>query len=156
VDRGSGILQLPTQGIGPAQGCWSCAIVQSAASQRTVEGADYVAETVNEDAVVLSGPQFAGLVVIPRRCVKGLDELPPLGRARVLAAVRSATVSIRQGNQGPTSRIVVLADPSAPSGHVSFQVLPNGSDDPTSPAPPSSPSRTICRATAVAKADAAR
>ena len=78
VDRGSDLFQLPTQGIGPAQGCWSCAIVQSVASQRTVAGASYVSEAANEDAVVLRGPQFAGLVVIPRLCISGLEQLPPL------------------------------------------------------------------------------
>jgi hypothetical protein len=40
----------------------------------------------------------------------------------------------------PTSRIVALTDSSAPAGHVSFQVLPNGVDDPSDPASWSPPS----------------
>jgi hypothetical protein len=155
VDRGSGVLQLPTQGIAPTQGCLSCAIVHSVTRQRMVGGAAYVVEIANEDAVVLRSPQCAGLVVIPRRCISGLGDLPPLGQANVLAAVRSATLLVRQGNQEPTSRIVALTDSSTSSGHVSFQVFPSGSDDVTSPARPSLP-RANCRATAVAKADGAR
>jgi diadenosine tetraphosphate (Ap4A) HIT family hydrolase len=155
VVQGSDLFRLPTQDIGPGQGCWSCAIVESVASHRTVAGASYVADAANEDAVVLGGPQFAGLVVIPKLCISGLEQLPPLSRARVLAAVRRATLLVRQANQGSTSRIVSLTDPSAPGGHVSFQVLPNSSGGSTDPAP-SSFSRRFRRATAVAKAGAAR
>lgn len=155
MDRGKDLFQLPTQGIGPVQGCRSCAIVESVAGQVTVAGASYVSEAANEDAVVLRGPQFAGLVVIPRLCVSGLEQLPPLARAQVLAAVRCATLLVRQANQGSTSRIVSLTDPSAPEGHVSFQVLPNGSDDSTG-ATPSSFSRPFRRTTAVAKVVVAR
>jgi diadenosine tetraphosphate (Ap4A) HIT family hydrolase len=156
VDRGSGLFQFPTQGIAPAQGCWSCAIVQSVANQRTVAGASYVTEAANEDVVVLRGPEFAGLVVIPRLCISGLEQLPALDRARVLAAVRRATLLVRQANQGSTSRIVALTDQSAPEGHVSFQVLPNGSDDSTGHTPSSFSRASSRRTTAVAKAGVAR
>jgi diadenosine tetraphosphate (Ap4A) HIT family hydrolase len=104
------------------------------ASQSRVGGAAFVAKITNEDAVVLSGPQLAGLVVIPRKCVSGLEDLPSLRRAEVLAAVRRATLLVRQETQMPTSRIVAMNDSSAPAGHVSFQVLPNGADDPSDPA----------------------
>jgi diadenosine tetraphosphate (Ap4A) HIT family hydrolase len=155
VDRGSGVLQLPTQGIAPAQGCLSCAIVQSVARRGTVEGTAYVVETTNEDAVVLSSPQLAGLVVIPRRCVSVLGQLAPVRQAHVLAAVRTAALLIRRRNQEPTSRIVALTDSTASAGHVSFQVLPSGEDDVASTIRSSLP-RTNCRATAVAKVDGAR
>jgi hypothetical protein len=95
------------------------------------------------------------LVVIPTLCISGLEQLPSLPRAHVLAAVRCAMLLARQANQGSTSRIVSLIDPSAPEGHVSFQVLPAGSDNSTGPAP-SSFSRPFRRATAIAKAGAAR
>jgi hypothetical protein len=134
MSRGHGLLQPPAQDISPAEGCRSCAIVQWAATQSGIEGAAYVAETADEDAVVLSGSLFAGLVVIPRHCISGLEELPPLPRAHVLAAVRRATVLVGQKNRGTTSRIVALIDSSTPAGHVSFQILSNGSDNPTSPA----------------------
>ena len=155
VDRGSEVLQLPIQGISPAGGCKSCAIVQWVDSLSTLAGAAYNAETDNEDAVVVVDHQHAGLVVIPRQCVSGLEELPPLGRARVLAALRRATLLIRNENPGTTSRIVATTDSSAPAGHVSFQVLPNGSDEQTMPEMLSIPSAN-CRTTAVAHADAAR
>jgi hypothetical protein len=156
MDRGSGLFQLPTQGIAPAQGCWSCAIVQSVANQRTVAGASYVTETADEDVIVLRGTQFAGLVVIPRLCISGLEQLPALRRAHVLAAVRRATLLVRQANQGSTSRIVALTDSSAPEGHVSFQVLPNGSDDATGHTPSSFSRASTRRTTVVAKAGASR
>jgi hypothetical protein len=150
VDRGNDLFQLPTRGIGPGQGCGCCAIVESVAGQRTVVGASFVSEAANEDAVVLRGPQFAGLVVIPRLCISGLEQLPPLPRAHVLAAVRRATLLVRQANQGSTTRIVSLTDPSGPEGHVSFQVLPNGSDESTG-GTPSTFSRPFRRSTAIAK-----
>ncbi len=156
MDRGSGFLQIPTQRISPAQECWTCAIVESVSGHSTVDRAPaYVVEAANEDAVVLSGPELAGLVVVPRRCIKGLESLPPLPRAQVLAAVRCATLLVRQGNRGASSRIVALTDPSTREGHVSFQVIPNGSDDPTRPVP-ASPFRVPRRSIAVAKAEALR
>jgi hypothetical protein len=155
VDRGSSVLQLPTLGIAPVQGCLSCAIVQSVARRGSVEGTAYVVETTNEDAVVLSSPELAGLVVIPRRCISVLGQLAPVRQAHVLAAVRTAALMIRQRNQEPTSRIVALTDSSTSAGHVSFQVLPNGADDGTGLLR-SSLLRTNCRSTAVAKVDGAR
>jgi diadenosine tetraphosphate (Ap4A) HIT family hydrolase len=133
VDRGDGSLRPPIEGVPSVEGCRSCAIVQWVASQGTAEGVAYVAETANEGAVVLSGPHFAGFVVIPRRCISGLEELPPLGRAHVLAAVRRAAILIRQRHRVPGSRVVARTDPSAPAGHVSFQVLPSDSEDATGP-----------------------
>jgi diadenosine tetraphosphate (Ap4A) HIT family hydrolase len=155
VDRGSGVVQLPTQGIAPIQGCSTCAIVQSVTSQRTLEGAAYVVEAANEDALVLSSPQLAGLVVIPRQCISVLGDLHPIRQAQVLAAVRSATLLIGLANQEPATRIVALTDSSTSAGHVSYHVMPNGSDDMTGTARSSLP-RANCRATAVAKADGAR
>jgi diadenosine tetraphosphate (Ap4A) HIT family hydrolase len=134
MDRLKGSLQPPIEGIAPGEGCRSCALLHGLASQNRVEGTAFVAEIANEDAVVLSGPTLAGLVVIPRKCVSGLEDLPSLRRAEVLAAVRRATLLVRQGSQMPTSRIVAMTDSSAPAGHVSFQVLPNEADDPTDPA----------------------
>jgi hypothetical protein len=155
VDRGSDVLQLPTQGISPVEGCRSCAIVQWVDSLSTLAEAAYNAGIDNEDAVVFVDPQQAGLVVIPRQCVSGLEELPPLGRARVLAAIRRATLLLRDENPGTTSRIVAKTDSLATTGHVSFQVLTNGWDDQTVPEMLSIPSAN-CRTTAVAQADAAR
>ena len=155
MDRGSGVLQLPTQGIAPTQGCSTCAIVESVLSPRTFERAAYLVEAANEDALVLSSPQLAGLVVVPRQCISVLGELLPVRQAQVLAAVRSATLLIGLGNQEPTCRIVALTDSSASTGHVSYQVIPNGSADVTGTTRSSLP-RANCRITAVAKADGAR
>jgi diadenosine tetraphosphate (Ap4A) HIT family hydrolase len=129
MDRDNDLSQPLTRGIFPAEGCRCCAIVQRVASRGTIKEADYVAETANEEALMLSGPQLAGLVVIPKLCISGLEELPALRRAHVLAALRRATVLVRQENQGSTSRIVTTIDSSAPAGHVSFQVLPCNSGD---------------------------
>ena len=130
VDRGSRFLQIPWQGDAPADGCRSCAIVQSVARQSPEETA-FIVESANEDAVVLRGPQLDGLVVVPRRCVSGLQELPVIGRGHVLAAVRLATLLVRDENLGSTSRIEVMRDLSAPARHVSYQVVPEGWDSPT-------------------------
>jgi hypothetical protein len=130
VDRGSSFLQIPWQGETSADGCRSCAIVRSVARQ-SPEETSFIVESVNDDALVLRGPELAGLVVVPRRCVGSLQELPVLGRGHVLAAVRLATLLVRDENVGLTSRIEVLRDLSAPASHVSYQVVPETAGSPT-------------------------
>jgi hypothetical protein len=130
VDRGSSFLQIPWQGEISTDGCRSCAIVRSVARQ-SPEETSFIVESANDGALVLRGPQLAGLVVVPRRCVSGLQELPVLGRGHVLAAVRLATLLVRGENVGSTSRIEVMRDPSAPASHVSYQVVPDTTDSPT-------------------------
>jgi len=112
--------------------CCSCAIARWVAGQSTRPVAAYVAEAVDDEAVVISGPGVDGLVVVPRQHISGLEELSISRRAHVLAALRLATRSISDRNPRSTSRVVVMTDPPASRGHVCFQVLPNGSDDPVS------------------------
>ena len=130
VNRGSRFLQIPWQSDAPADGCRSCAIIQSVARQSPEETA-FIVESANDGAVVLRGPELAGLVVVPRRCVSGIQELPVIGRGHVLAAVRLATLLVRSENLGSTSRIEVVRNLSAPASHVSYQVVPESSDSPT-------------------------
>lgn len=158
MDTGSGLSKTPAREISADEGCRSCAIVQWVADQGAVDGVPFVAEIANEGAVVLSGPQFTGFVVIPRQCVGGLEDLAPPGRALVLAALRLATLRVRNGNLGPITRTVVMNDTWASSGHVSFQVLPVDSDDETSPALwPVPPTICVTRSdTAIARAESAR
>ena len=92
--------------------------------------AAYVAEDVDEDVVVISGPELDGLVVVPRQHIGGLEELSDLRRAHVLAALRRATQSVRDRNPGSVTRVLVMTGPPASEGHVCFHVLPNGSEDP--------------------------
>ena len=131
VDKGQGP-QFPGPDITLAAGCDSCAIAQGVAGQRTRSVATYVAEDVAEDAVVVSGPELDGLVVVPRQHIGGLEELPEVRRARVLAALRRATQSVRERNPGSATRVVVMTVPPASEGHVCFHVLPNDSEDPDS------------------------
>jgi diadenosine tetraphosphate (Ap4A) HIT family hydrolase len=84
----------------------------------------YRAEDVDEDVVVLSAPGLVGLVAIPRHHVNGLEELTPPQRARLLAALRRASVSIGEAYHGSVPRVVVTTDPPASDGHVGFQVVP--------------------------------
>ncbi len=130
VDRGSSFLQIPWQGDTSGEGCRSCAIVRSVARQ-SPEETSFIVECANDGALVLRGPQLAGLVVVPRRCVGSLHELPVPGRGHVLAAVRLAALLVRDQNVGSTSRIEVMRDLSAPTSHVSYQVVPEVADAPT-------------------------
>jgi diadenosine tetraphosphate (Ap4A) HIT family hydrolase len=84
----------------------------------------YAAEAEDEDVVVLSSPGLAGLVVMPRRHVSGLEELPPQQRARLLAALRRVSLSIGEEYHGSAPRVVVTTDPPASEGHVCFQFVP--------------------------------
>jgi hypothetical protein len=125
MDRGSSHLQNPWQSYGAADGCRSCALLQSVARQSPEETA-FIVEHANDAAVVLRGPQLSGLVVVPRQCVNTLQDLSVVGRGQVLAAVRVATLAVRTEILGSTSRIEVLRDDSAtPDCHVSYQVVPD-------------------------------
>jgi hypothetical protein len=130
VERGSSFLQIPWQGDAHTDGCRSCAIVRSVARQ-SPEETTFIVESANDGAVVLRGPELAGVVVVPRRCVSGLQDLPIPGRGDVLAAVRLATLLVREENPETASRIEVMRDMSSPSGHVSYQVVVESSDSPT-------------------------
>jgi diadenosine tetraphosphate (Ap4A) HIT family hydrolase len=132
VDQGQDVSRFPGQDITLAAECDSCAIARGVASQRTQGVATYVAEDVAEDAVVISGPELDGLVVVPRQHIGGLQELPDVRRARVLAALRRATQSVRERNPGSATSVVVMTGPPASEGHVCFHVLPDDSEDPDS------------------------
>jgi hypothetical protein len=130
VDQGHGLSRPPGQGITPTGDCHSCTIAQWAAGHSPRSVAAYVAEDVDEDVVVISGPEFDGLVVVPRQHIGGLEELSVLRRAHVLAALRRATRSVLERNPGSATRVVVMTDPPASEGHRCFHVLPRGSEDP--------------------------
>ncbi len=130
MDQGQGLSRLPGQGVTVAGECDSCAIARWVAGDTTRSGATYIAEDVDEDVVVVSGPELDGLVVMPRQHVGGLEQLSDLRRAHVLAALRRATRSVRDRNPGSVTRVVVMTGPPASEGHVCFHVLPNGSEDP--------------------------
>ena len=87
---------------------------------------DYVTEDVDENVVVVSGPEFDGLAVIPRLHVSGLAELSVVNRAHVLAALQRAARSVRERNPGQSTKVVVMTDPPASEGHACYQVLPCG------------------------------
>lgn len=129
MDQEHGLSQFPGHDVALGE-CRSCAIARWVAGQGTRPVAAYVAEAVDEEAVVISGPGLDGLVVVPRQHISGLEELPIPRRAHVLAALRRAIRSVRDRNPRSTSRVVVMTDPPASRGHVCFQVLPNDSDDP--------------------------
>lgn len=119
----------PLRGHDVAYGeCRSCAIARSAGVQGTGSLVGYVAEAVDEEAVVISRPGLDGLVVLPRQHIGGLEELPVRRRASVLAALRRATEWVRDRNPGWTSRVVVMTDPPASRGHVCFEVVRSRAD----------------------------
>jgi hypothetical protein len=135
VNQGHGLSRLPPQGTTLAGECRSCAIAQWAAGHGTGSEAVYVAEDVDEDAVVISGPELDGLVVMPRQHIGGLEELSVLRRAHVLAALQRATRWVLERNPGSGTTVVVMTDPPASQGHACFHVLPSGSEDPVDSTP---------------------
>ena len=104
--------------------CRTCAIAQQLAADDQQDRSAYVSVDVDEDVVVISGPQLAGLVVVPRRHISGLDELPDPDRAHVLAALRRATRSVLERNPGSATTVVVTTDAPASEGHACFHVAP--------------------------------
>jgi diadenosine tetraphosphate (Ap4A) HIT family hydrolase len=130
VNQGHGLSRLPSQGITLEGECRFCAIAQSVAGHSTQRLDAYVVEDVDDDVIVISGPELDGLVVVPRQHISGLEELPVLRRAHVLAALRRATRSVLEANPGATTSVVVKTDPPASEGHACFHVLPSGSEAP--------------------------
>lgn len=109
-----------------ARKCPSCAIAQGVTDRGVRRRVSYF----DADVVVISGPELDGPVVIPRLHVGGLEELPVAHRAHVLAALSRVTQSVREENPGAAAKVVVLTDLPASAGHVCFQVVPSGSEDP--------------------------
>lgn len=104
--------------------CPFCAIARSAAGTST-DGVDtLVAEEIDENVVVVSGPALDGLVVIPRSHVSGLEELPVAHRAQVLAALQRAIRRVQERYPDIPMKVVAMTDPPASTGHVGFQVMP--------------------------------
>jgi diadenosine tetraphosphate (Ap4A) HIT family hydrolase len=110
--------------------CRSCAIWLWVSEEGVRSQDAYVAEDVDEKVVVVSSPVFAGLVVIPRRHISGLEELSVVDRAQVLGAQRRATRSVEERNPGMTTKVVVMNDPPASEGHACYHVLPSDHVDP--------------------------
>jgi hypothetical protein len=121
--------RLPDQGMSSGGECLSCAIAQQLAGDDRRGVPAYVSEDIDEDVVVISGPELDGLVVLPRQHVGGLEEMSDLGRAHVLAALRRATRSVLERNPGSQTTVVVMIDPPASKGHACFHVLLRGSGD---------------------------
>ena len=99
--KANGLSRLPGQGVTLCRGMRlvrNCAV--GSRPQDAKCGGAYVAEDVDEDVVVISGPELDGLVVVPRQHIGGLEELSDLPRAHVLAALRRATQSVRDRNPG--------------------------------------------------------
>lgn len=124
MNQGHHSSQLASEGSISAEACRSCAISLWATSASTGRVEAFVAEEVGENVVVVSSPALDGLVVIPRSHVSGLEELPVVRRAQVLAALQRATGRVQERNPGIPMKVVVMTDPPASQGHACFQVLP--------------------------------
>jgi hypothetical protein len=124
--RGNDLSLIPVEG-GTRRGhCSSCATARRAAGQP----AGRVAEYVDDDVVVISGPELEGLVVLPRHHVTGLEELSITCRANVLAAVQRAARAVREENPWAAASIVARTDVPASQGHMCIHVLPTRGDSP--------------------------
>lgn len=93
------------------------------------EDTDYIAEDIQEEAVVISGRTLEGLMVLPRRHVATLEDLPVISRAHVLATIRRASLSIQERTFGSAIRVAVMSGPPASAGHVCFHVTTRDSED---------------------------
>jgi hypothetical protein len=125
MDHGESLTLLPVQGsIGQRQ-CGSCAMAQQAADRLSVRAPDYV----DDDVVVISGPEFKGFVVLPRLHVANLEALSVSCRANVLAAVQRATRVVREQKPWSEARIFVLTALPGSEGHLCIRVLPGDADE---------------------------
>jgi hypothetical protein len=120
---GNGVSRFSVRETGPAGHCALCATARQAADRSSTGAADTVGSG-DQDVCVVSGPALGGLLVVPCSHVSGLEELSIPQRAKVLAAVRRATLSVRNENPWSEPRIVVRTDLPASEGHMCLEVLP--------------------------------
>jgi hypothetical protein len=130
VDQSHRSSQLAGEGNISAGECRSCAISHWVAGNGTCGVDACVIEDANENVVVVSGPEFEGLVVIPRMHTGVLEELSLVHRAQVLAALQRANRTVLERNPGKTTTVVAMIDPPAAEGHTCYQVLPSAQADP--------------------------
>lgn len=121
MDDGESLWLLPVQSSSSGGQCRACEVAQRAAGR--------MADDVNDDVVVMNGPEYKGFVVVPCLHVKGLEELSISCRATTLAAVQRAARAVKEENSCSTAQIVVLTDLPASEGHMCIRVLPGGADD---------------------------
>lgn len=121
MDHGERLSLLPVQSSSSRERCRSCGMAQPAAGRVDVD--------VDDDVVVMKGPDFKGFVVVPRLHVKGLEELSISCRANVLAAVQRAARAVREENPRSTAQIVVVTDLVRSEGHMCIRVLPSVADN---------------------------
>jgi hypothetical protein len=138
VDHGHEVLRILGTGNVPEGQCRCCLLARWAAGHPSVPSTEYVdssAEYVDDDVVVIGGPDVKGLVVLPRRHISSLEELPASDRASVLAALRRATRSVSGGSPGSAARIAVLPATLASDGHVCLHVRPSEAEGAGSSSP---------------------
>lgn len=115
---------LPVRRTSPKGRCGSCA-----AERREIHRSRDVDESLDGDVFVISERELPGLIVVPRRHIGGLEELSIPERASILAAVRRATLAVKEENPWSTPGVLARTDLPASEGHLCFQVLPRVPDD---------------------------
>ena len=127
MDQGHRSSQFASEGNISAGECRFCAISLWVAGKGTRSVDAYVTEDVDENVVVVSSPEFDGLLVIQVLHISRLEELSVVHRAQVLAALQRANRSVQERNPGKTIKVVVTTESPASEGHACYQILP--SDD---------------------------
>jgi hypothetical protein len=105
--------------------CRSCAIAHWAVGHSTRSVDRFVAEDIDEDVVMISGPNLDGLMVVPRRHIGELEELSVRARGHILAAVRRAAQMVQERTSGSATTVVAMTGPPPSDGHVCFHVVPS-------------------------------
>ncbi len=109
-----------------ASDCHCCVIAQLVTDFGTTLE---VSEDVDRYVVMISGSGLDGLVVVPRRHIGGLEDMPAAHRAFILATLRRVTQSLQERNPGSAARIVALTALPSSKGHVCFQVVAKGPEE---------------------------
>ena len=125
MDHGERLALRPGQRSARRSQCANCATALQAADRRSARAPDYV----DDDVVVIRGPEFKGLVVLPRLHVITLEALSISSRASVLAAVQRAARAVRAENSSSAACISVLTDLLRSEGHMCMRVLPSDVDN---------------------------
>ena len=129
--EGDGVIHGPGRSIprgdrDPPPVCRACTITNAIPGKNIADVASHTAEYMSRDVVVISAPTVDGLVVVPREHINGLEELPVLRRANVLAALRRAARRVRDQSPESVASVIAMTEPPASASHVCFRVLAGG------------------------------